>query len=56
MNVLISGQAGIAAIIQGDTVTSYTLDEPGVMVPQSSSAVPYLFAAFGDVRGFLRSV
>ena len=52
MNVLISGQAGIAAIIQGDTVTSYTLDEPEVMVPQSSSAVPYLFADATDVIEF----
>ncbi len=52
MNVLISGQAGIAALIQGDTVTSYTLDEPKVMVPQSSSALLYLFAGAKDVTEF----
>jgi len=49
MNALISGQAGVAVLIQGDTVTSYTLDDPEVMVLQSSSAVPYLFADATDV-------
>ncbi|HEX7766330.1 MAG TPA: hypothetical protein VF443_06415, partial [Nitrospira sp.] len=52
MDVLISGQAGIAVLIQGDTVTSYSLDEPELSVPQSSSALPYLLADATDVLEF----
>lgn len=52
MDVLISGQAGIAVLIQGDTVTSYSLDEPEFSVPQSSSALPYLLADATDVLEF----
>jgi len=54
MEALISGQAGVAVLIHGDTVASFTIDEPDVLVELSSSAIPYIFSQVTDlveVRG-----
>lgn len=49
MEALISGQAGVAVLIQGDTATSFTIDEPDVLVDISTSSVPYMFSEVTDL-------
>jgi two-component system response regulator (stage 0 sporulation protein A) len=50
MDALISGQAGIAVLIDDDNVFSITLDSGNEMKPCSLSMVPYLFSGVSDAK------
>ena len=47
MNAVISGRAGTALIVNGQTLLSFDVDEPETLVPRAQSDLPYLF---GDAR------
>lgn len=49
MNALISGQAGVGVLIQGNDVSYFTVEDEGRDTPSSPSAVPYLFTGTNDV-------
>ncbi|MFL6273793.1 MAG: tetratricopeptide repeat protein [Blastocatellia bacterium] len=47
MDAVISGRAGTALIVDGNTLFSFDVDEPDTLVPRAQSDLPYLF---GDAR------
>ncbi len=52
MEALISGQAGVAVLIEGNTATSFSIDEPNVHIPLSTSSVSYIFSHVTDLLKF----
>ena len=51
MNALISGQAAVAILVDGDQVSSFTWDDPYVLVPRRLSDLRMLFGTATDVVG-----
>lgn len=49
MNALISGQAGIAVMIDGITVSAINVDAPDLVKSYHQTTIPYLFAGASDV-------
>jgi DNA-binding NarL/FixJ family response regulator len=50
MNAAISGRAGTALLLDGESLLSFDVDDPATLVPRSPSDLPFLFGAADDLR------
>src|SRR6185503_4558589 len=50
MNALVSGRSGRVLILDGESLRSFDLDDPGNVVPRHPSDLPYLFGEAKDLR------
>ncbi len=50
MDAVISGRAGRALLLDGDSLKSFDVDDPSKLVPRRQSDVPYLFGETQDLR------
>lgn len=50
MNAVISGRAGKALLLDGDSLKSFDVDEPSKLVSRRQSDLPYLFGETQDLR------
>lgn len=50
MSALVSGQAGVAVMVDGDQLHSFTVDSPNELVPRREADLRYLFGGATDVR------
>lgn len=50
MNAIISGNAGIALLVDGEQLSSYHIDSPEKRVPRSPDEYPLLFSGNGDLE------
>ena len=55
MDAVISGRAGTALIVDGNTLFSFDVDEPDTLVPRAQSDLPYLFGDARDLQ-FLENI
>jgi tetratricopeptide (TPR) repeat protein len=50
MDAVISGRAGKALLLDGDSLKSFDVDDPSKLVPRRQSDLPYLFGETQDLR------
>ena len=50
MDAVISGRAGKALLLDGDSLKSFDVDDPSKLVPRQQSDLPYLFGETQDLR------
>jgi DNA-binding NtrC family response regulator len=55
MDAVISGRAGTALLVNGQTLLSFDVDEPDTLVPRAQSDLPYLFGDARDLQ-FLENI
>ncbi len=55
MNAAISGRAGMALLIEGNTLMSFDVDDPNTCVPRRQADLPFLFGDASDLQ-FLEDV
>jgi hypothetical protein len=49
MNALVSGQAGVVVLSDGDQLHSFTIDNPNELIPRRESDLRFLFGGATDV-------
>ncbi len=50
MNAILSGRSGRALIIEGNSLTSFDVNDPSSVVPRQQADLPYLFGEAADLR------
>ena len=50
MNAIISGRSGRALIVDGESLKSFDIDDPSMIVPRRKSELAYLFGEASDLR------